>query len=131
MVPLEGGAGMNPTTVLIADDVAQVREDLRSVLTLAGGIEVVGEASNGQEAVELAESLRPDVVLMDLEMPGLGGCAATRRIKARRPDARVVALTVHGDEVTRTEAFQAGVDAFVVKGAALGNLVKAISEREE
>ena len=131
MVPLEGGAGMNPTTVLIADDVAQVREDLRSVLTLAGGIEVVGEASNGQETVELAESLRPDVVLMDLEMPGLDGCAATRRIKARLPSARVVALTVHGDEVTRNEAFQAGVDAFVVKGAALGNLVKAISEREE
>jgi len=122
---------MKPTTVVIADDVAQVRTDLRTVLTLSGSIEVVGEASDGQAAVELADSLRPDVVLMDLEMPGLNGCAATRQIKARRPGVRVVALTVHGDEVTRDEAFQAGFDAFVVKGAALGNLVKAISEREE
>jgi len=115
--------------LLIVDDVPQVREDLSIALTLAGGIEVVGQASDGQEAVELAARLRPDVVLMDLEMPVMNGYEAARQVKARCPACRVVALTVHGDEAARQKAFQAGFDDFVVKGAALETLLRAILER--
>jgi DNA-binding NarL/FixJ family response regulator len=122
--------------VLIVDDMAQVRRDLRTVLSLAGQaaglqIEVVGEAGNGQEAIQCATALEPDVVLMDLEMPVMGGYEATRQIKTHSPDCRVIALTIHGDETVRQKANQAGVDVFIVKGAPVETLVQAISERKE
>ncbi len=117
--------------VLIVDDMAQVRQDLRTILPLAGEIEVVGEAANGLEAVSQAETLQPDVVLIDLEMPVLDGYEAARRIKTHRPACRVIALTVHGYEAARQKAIQAGVDGFIVKGAPVENLVQAISERKE
>ena len=79
------------------------------------------------EAVRLAEALRPDVILLDLQMPVLDGYAAARRIKDHWPACRVVALTVHDDETTRQKASQAGVDVFLVKGSPLGILVEAIS----
>jgi len=119
---------MTPVRLLIVDDVPQVRKDLRTLLVLAGGIEVVGEAADGREAVELALRLRPDVVVMDLEMPVLSGYEATRQVKALYPGCRVVALTVHGGEAFRQQARQAGIDEFVVKGAALETLVNAISK---
>ena len=84
--------------LLIADDIAQVRQDLLLALELAGGLQVIGEAADGQAAVTLAERLQPDVILMDLEMPVLDGYQATRQIKDRCPACRLVALTVHGDE---------------------------------
>ena len=115
--------------LVIVDDVAQVRKDLRTALTLAGGIDVVGEASDGQEAIELAALLKPDVILMDLEMPVLDGYQAARQVRARCPACRVVALTVHGDEGARQKAFRAGVDEFIVKGVALKTLVRAVSRR--
>ncbi len=129
MVPLEKQAAVRPVRVLIADDVAQVRQDLRIALELAGGVDVVGEASDGRQAVDLAARLRPDVVLMDLEMPVLNGCEATRQVKARWPTCRIVALTVHGDEASRQKAFRAGIDDFIVKGAALESLLRAISNK--
>ncbi len=110
-------------SVLIVDDVASVRRELRTALTLSGNIEIVGEAANGAEAVRQAESLEPAVVLMDLEMPVMDGYEATRRIKSRCPACRVIALTVHGYESARRRASQSGVDGFVVKGAPLENLV--------
>jgi DNA-binding NarL/FixJ family response regulator len=113
--------------IVIVDDFSRVREDLRTALTLVGGIEVVGQAANGREAVDLAARLAPDAVVMDVEMPVLDGCEAARAIKAHCPACRVVALTVHGDEATRRRAFRAGFDEFVVKGAALKTLVRAIS----
>ena len=126
---------MTSIRVLIVDDMAQVRRDLRTVLPLAGQaaglqIEIVGEAGNGQEAIQRAAALEPDVVLMDLEMPVMGGYEATRQIKAHCPACRVIALTVHGYEAARQQAIQAGVDDFIVKGAPVDSLVQAISERK-
>ena len=119
------------TKVLIVDDVPQVRQDLRTLLSLIGEIHIVGEASNGQEAIHQVEALQPDVVLMDLEMPVLDGYEATPQIKARLPACRVVALTVHGYDEARQKALQAGMDGFIVKGAPMETLVQAISERKE
>ena len=124
------GAGeLTRRRVLIVDDSPQVRRELRTLLPLAGDIEIVGEAADGWEAIRLAEALQPEVVLMDLEMPVLDGYEATRQIKAGFPSCRVVALTVHGYETARQKAMQAGVDLFMVKGAALESLVEAISAR--
>jgi DNA-binding NarL/FixJ family response regulator len=115
--------------VLIADDNPQVRQELAILLPLAGDIEIVGEAVDGREAICLAQALQPEVVLMDLEMPALDGYEATRQIKAGSPSCRVVALTVHGYEAAQQKAMQAGVDLFLVKGAAVESLVQAISAR--
>jgi DNA-binding NarL/FixJ family response regulator len=117
--------------VLIADDSPQVRQELRTLLTLAGEIEIVGEATDGLEAVRLAGALQPDVVLMDLEMPVMDGYEAARQIKSRWPACWVVALTAHGYEAARQKASQSGVDVFLVKGVSVETLVQAISERRE
>jgi DNA-binding NarL/FixJ family response regulator len=117
--------------VLIVDDSAQVRQELRTLLSLVGDIEIVGEAADGLEAIRLAQALQPDVVLMDLEMPVLDGYEATRQIKAGSPACRVVALTVHGYEEARQKASQSGVDVLLVKGVSVETLVQAISERRE
>ena len=112
--------------VLIVDDSEQVRQDLRLFLTLSGCIRIVGEAQNGREAVHLAETLHPQVVLMDLEMPILDGCDATRQIKALQPSCKVIALTIHAEETERQKALDAGVDVFVIKGASMEMLTEAI-----
>jgi len=127
---------MTSIRVLIVDDMAQVRRDLCTVLPLAGQaaglqIDVVGEAGNGREAVQQAAALQPDVVLMDLEMPVMGGYEATRQIKACSPDCRVIALTIHGDETVRQKASQVGVDDFVVKGAPINSLIQAMAKEKE
>ena len=115
--------------VLIVDDSPQVRQELRTLLPLASDIEIVGEASAGREAVRLVQTLQPEVVLMDLEMPVLDGYQATRQIKAGFPACRVVALTVYGDPASRIRAAEVGVDAFLVKGVSVESLVQAISAR--
>lgn len=120
---------MTTIRVLIVDDVAQVRQDLRTMLTLCCNVEVIGEATDGLEAIHQVEALQPEVVLMDLEMPILDGYQATERIKNQHPSCRVVALTVHGYEQARQKALQAGVDAFIVKGEPVETLVQAILER--
>ena len=126
---------MTSIRVLIVDDMAQVRRDLCTVLPLAGQaagleIEVVGEAGNGQEAIQQAVALRPDVVLMDLEMPVMSGYEATRQIKAGSPGCRIIALTIHGDETVRQKAIQAGVDDFIVKGAPITSVIQAVAKEE-
>jgi DNA-binding NarL/FixJ family response regulator len=110
------------------DDVKEVRQNLRTALTLSGNIEVVGEAADGSEAVHLTESLQPDVVLMDLEMPVMDGYEATRQIKSRFTTT-VIALTVHDYESAREKANQSGVDAFLVKGAPVKTVVQTILEQ--
>ena len=117
---------MNGTRVLIVDDVEQVRWDLRTVLTLSGELEIVGEAANGLEAIHLTESLKPDVVLMDLEMPVLDGYEATRLIRTLCPSCRIVALTVHGYSEAYLKAYRSGVDAFIVKGAPVESILQTI-----
>jgi DNA-binding NarL/FixJ family response regulator len=112
--------------ILIADDIADVRHDLRLLLEIAGDVEVVAETADGQEAVDRSAVLRPDVVIMDLAMPGLDGCQAASRIKSQHTGSRVVALTVHQDPASRQKALAAGFDAFVVKGAPMMELLGAI-----
>jgi DNA-binding NarL/FixJ family response regulator len=122
---------MSCTRVLIVDDMAQVRRELGTVLALAGNaagqpVEIVGEAANGQEAIQLAAALQPDVVLMDLAMPVLDGFAATRAIKAAHPSVRVVILTVLDYLAASEKAIQAGADGFIEKGASVAEIFQAI-----
>jgi pilus assembly protein CpaE len=121
---------MPATRILIVDDMEQVRNDLRTALTLTGEIEVIGEAPNGFDAILLNETLQPDVVLMDLEMPILDGYEATRKIKSESPSCRVVALTVHGYEEARQKAYQSGVDAFLIKGEPVETILQTILRKE-
>ena len=121
---------MTTQRILIVDDVPQVRKDLRTLLSLAGDFEVVGEAANGLEAIRLAEAFQPEVILMDLEMPVMDGFEATYKVKEGNPQCRVIALTVHSYEAAREKAAQAGVDAFVVKGAAVEILIHLIEKGE-
>ena len=114
--------------VLIVDDLARVRRGLRTILQLADGLEVVGEAANGREAVQMAEQLNPDVVVMDLEMPELDGFEATRQIKRRHLARAVVVLTIHGHDDARERAARAGADAFVEKATAVESLIETIRQ---
>ena len=120
---------METKRLLIVDDVLQVRKDLRMLLSLIAQVEVVGDAANGEEAIEKAGILRPDIVLMDLEMPVMDGYRATQKLKNLFPACRVVALTVHGYEEARQKALQSGVDAFIVKGEPVDRLVDGLFER--
>ena len=112
--------------VLIVDDHAAVREGLQSLLGLQDGIEVVGEAADGLEAVEQACRLVPDVVLMDLVMPKMDGIEATRRIRALNPVTQVIILTSFSEEDMATEAIEAGASRYLLKNVAPNDLVEAI-----
>jgi DNA-binding NarL/FixJ family response regulator len=112
--------------VLIVDDNPQVRHDLRQLLELTGEMEIVAEAGNGLEAVHLVGELCPEAVVMDLEMPGLDGYAATRLIKTQQPAPRVIILSVHTGSDEQEQARAAGADAFVMKGEHYEILVNAI-----
>jgi DNA-binding NarL/FixJ family response regulator len=112
--------------VIIVDDMPQVLHDLHQLLELTGRVEVVAEAGNGQEAVRLAGLLSPDAILMDLEMPGMDGYEATRRIKQHPCAPRVIILSVHAGPNERERAQAAGADGFVMKGADYETLVNAL-----
>ncbi len=114
------------TTVLIADDHPLVRQGLRAVLGGGDGLTVVGEASDGDEVVRLATELTPDVVVMDLQMPGLHGIEATRRIRATRPETAVLVLTMFEDDDTVFAAVAAGACGYLLKGADGEDIVTAI-----
>ena len=114
--------------ILIVDDKAHVRQGLQTVLQLSEGFEIVGEACNGLEAIRAAELLQPEVVLMDLEMPVLGGLEATRRIKKQHPEIGIVIITIHGSDEAREQAMKAGSDFFIEKEAPTEDLIAAIRE---
>ncbi len=115
-----------PARVLLADDHALVREGLRAVLGAEGGIEVVGEARDGREAVEACRELSPDVVLMDVRMPGMDGLEATRQIKAEMPGVPVVMLTMHENPDYLLEAVRAGAAGYVLKDASGERIAGAV-----
>jgi DNA-binding NarL/FixJ family response regulator len=113
-------------TVLLVEDHTIVRKGLRSLLESEHDIQVVGEAENGREAIEKADELRPDVVVMDIGMPGLNGLEATRQIKKRFSDVQVLILTVHTGEEYILQILRAGASGYLVKQAAPAELISAI-----
>lgn len=112
--------------VLIADDHGVVREGLRAVLGAEPDIEVVGEAATGKEVVERAAKLRPDVILMDIQMPGINGIEATRRILEANPHVGVVVLTMFEDDDSVFSAMRAGARGYVLKGADPSEILKVL-----
>jgi NarL family two-component system response regulator LiaR len=112
--------------VLVVDDHAVVREGLRSFLELQEGIEVVGEAADGEEALRRAEDLRPDVILMDLVMPKLDGVGAMRELRRRLPESRVIVLTSFADDDRLLPAIQAGAAGYLLKDAQPRELARAV-----
>ena len=112
--------------ILLADDHQLVRQGFRLILESQPDMEVVGEAGNGREAIEAAETLRPDVIVMDVTMPGLNGIEATRRIREKAPGVRVLGLSVHRDGVYVREMVRAGAEGYLLKDAAGAELLAAI-----
>ncbi len=112
--------------VLLADDHAIVREGVRLILSAEPDIEVVGEAEDGVEAVELARRLKPDVAVIDISMPRLNGVEATRQIKDALPNTHALALTMHADDIYVFQLLKAGASGYVLKRAAATDLVQAI-----
>ena len=115
-----------PIRVLIADDQRVVREGLSMLVSLIDDVEVVGVACDGDEAVRLAEAHRPDVILMDLRMPGLDGIAATASLRERLPAARVLVLTTYADEDAIVPALRAGARGYLTKDASAEQIETAI-----
>jgi NarL family two-component system response regulator LiaR len=112
--------------VLIVDDHSVVREGLRAFLQLQDGLEVVGEAADGEEAIEAASRLEPDVILMDLVMPRLGGVAAMRRLREEAPGARVIVLTSFLDDDKLLPALRAGAAGYLLKNAEPQDVARAV-----
>jgi len=112
--------------VLLADDQALFREGLDTLLSVHKDIEVVGQASNGQEVVALAMKLRPDVILMDMQMPILNGIGATRRLKKSLPECRVIMLTTFNDNETIFDALRAGAVGYLLKDVGSAQLAESI-----
>jgi len=119
-------AGSGPARLLIADDHGLVREGIRAVLEAESDLEVVGEAKDGREALELCERLQPDLVLMDVRMPEMDGLAATRAIKERWPKVSVMMVTMHESPEYLLEAVRAGAAGYILKDAAGGRIVEAV-----
>jgi len=117
---------MDEISVLIVDDHAMVRQGLRTFLTLSEGIEVVGEAANGLEAVEQVRQQQPDIVLMDLVMPEMDGIEATRRIRELSPETQVLALTSFIEDEKVFAAIEAGALGYLLKDVSPEHLVEAI-----
>jgi len=117
---------MRPTRVIVVDDHTLIRQGIVGLLDRQADIEVVGEAGTGRDGIELVERLQPDVVLMDVAMPGVSGLDATRELKSRLPDLPVIMLTIHDREDYIFEALRAGAIGYVLKGADVQDLLAAV-----
>jgi DNA-binding NarL/FixJ family response regulator len=117
-----------PITVLIADDHEPLREGLKILLEFEEDIQLLGEAHDGAEAVELAEKLKPDVVVMDIMMPNLNGLDATRKIKGILGDTQVLIVSAEGDDTGVEQALACGASGFICKHTSLLNVPNAIRE---
>lgn len=120
------GPGVDAVRLLIVDDHGPFRDGLRALLRSAGDMAVLGEAADGATAVELALASQPDVVLMDVNMAGLDGVAATRRIADAAPHVAVLVLTMHDDDDTVFAAVRAGARGYLLKGAGRAEILRAI-----
>jgi len=118
-------------TVLLVDDHALVRKGFRRMLEDDAAISVVGESSDGEDAVRLAVELKPKVIVMDCALPGLSGIDATRRIRARMPDAIVLMLSMHSEDTLVRQALEAGARGYILKSALELDLVSAIKRVAE
>jgi DNA-binding NarL/FixJ family response regulator len=123
-----GPAEQAPIRVLTADDQRVVREGLSLILGLLPGVEVVGAAADGAEAVTLARMLEPDVVLMDLRMPRTDGVAATRQLREELPGVKVIVLTTYADDRSVVEALRAGAHGYLTKDAGGAEISRALHE---
>jgi len=112
--------------ILLADDHVTVRQGLKMLIDSQDDMTVVSEASDGTAAVEQARTIRPDVVVMDISMPGMNGLVATRTLKRIQPDSVIVILTRHGDDAYLQELLRAGADGYVLKQSAASELLQAI-----
>ncbi len=121
----------SPIRVLLADDHMMVRQGTVALLRRERDIQVVGEASNGLEAVELARQLKPDIVVMDVRMPVLSGIEATRRIRESMPKIQVLVLTAHDDDQYVFSLLEAGASGYLLKSAPISELVKAVRQVHE
>lgn len=117
---------MKGIRILLADDHAVVRQGFKMILDAQPDMEIVGEAGNGREAVELAQKLKPDVVVMDVAMPELNGIEATRRVMEAVTHARVLALSMHKDSVYVREVLRAGARGYLLKDSGAADLVSAV-----
>lgn len=112
--------------VVVVDDHTLIRQGIVGLLESQPDIEVVGQAGNGQDGIALAAELNPDVVLMDVSMPGISGLAAAKEIRSRRPDVAVLILTIHDREDYLYQALRAGASGYVLKGADVNDLLAAL-----
>jgi two-component system invasion response regulator UvrY len=112
--------------VLVVDDMDLIRVGIRSLLESAPGIKVVGEAASGEEAITFSRKLIPDIVLMDVQMPGIGGLAATKKLLHYMPDLKIIALTICEEEPFPTRLVQAGAMGYLTKGCDKNEMLQAI-----
>jgi two-component system, NarL family, response regulator NreC len=117
---------MKPTTIALAEDHQLVREGLRAILSAEPDLTVIGETGNGLEAVQLAERFQPDVLVLDVMMPGLNGLAAVREVLRCSPQTRVVMLSMYANEAYVLEAFHSGASGYVLKDSTADDLVTAV-----
>jgi DNA-binding NarL/FixJ family response regulator len=121
---------MNRLKVLLVDDHERFRQSVASFLNEQGFVDIVGEAVNGNEAIEQTERLHPDLVLMDVDMPLRDGFEATREIKLHRPQTKVVILSMHGSEIYRRTAWRYAADGFIDKASMKTELLATIAEAQ-
>lgn len=117
---------MKNTKILIVDDHEVVRDGLKNILTSLDNISIAGEAGNGEDAVKMYTSLKPDLVIMDISMPGMNGIEATRVIKEKDPDARILILTMHDNQEYLNQIIRSGAKGFILKNTDKEELLDAV-----